>query len=61
MVDHEIATRNADPERVYVMGVSSGAMLTQALLAVYPDVFKAGLLLVGGRGGKASTAARCCR
>ena len=30
-------------------------------VAVFPDVFKAGLLLVGGRGGKASTAARCCR
>lgn len=42
MVQHELDTRNADPDRVYVMGVSSGAMLTQAMLAVYPDVFKAG-------------------
>jgi len=42
MVKYEITTRNADPNRVYVMGASSGAMLTEAMLAVYPDVFKAG-------------------
>jgi hypothetical protein len=27
---------------VYIMGISSGAMLTQAMCAVYPDMFKAG-------------------
>jgi poly(hydroxyalkanoate) depolymerase family esterase len=42
MVKYEITTRNADAGRVYVMGASSGAMLTEAMLAVYPDVFKAG-------------------
>lgn len=42
MVQYEETTRGADPNRVYAMGVSSGAMLTQALMAVYPDVFKAG-------------------
>jgi acetylxylan esterase len=42
MVKYEISKRNADPARVYVMGASSGAMLTEAMLAVYPDVFKAG-------------------
>ena len=30
MVEHEVATRGAYPDRVYVMGVSSVAMLTQA-------------------------------
>jgi poly(hydroxyalkanoate) depolymerase family esterase len=42
MVKYSIAKHAADANRVYVMGVSSGAMMTEALLAVYPDVFKAG-------------------
>jgi acetylxylan esterase len=42
MVNFEIAKRRADANRVYIMGSSSGAMLTEAMLAVYPDVFKAG-------------------
>jgi poly(hydroxyalkanoate) depolymerase family esterase len=42
MVKYSIAKHGADGSRVYVMGVSSGAMMTEALLAVYPDVFKAG-------------------
>jgi acetylxylan esterase len=42
MVEYEIAHRGADANRVYIMGASSGAMLTEAMLAVYPDVFKAG-------------------
>jgi poly(hydroxyalkanoate) depolymerase family esterase len=42
MVEYQVAKRNADAGRVYIMGTSSGAMLTQAMLAVYPDVFKAG-------------------
>jgi poly(hydroxyalkanoate) depolymerase family esterase len=42
MVQYEITKRSANPDRVYAMGASSGAMLTEALMAVYPDVFKAG-------------------
>jgi poly(hydroxyalkanoate) depolymerase family esterase len=42
MVQYEITKRGADPNRVYATGTSSGAMMTEALLAVYPDVFKAG-------------------
>ncbi len=42
MVKYEVSKRNADATRVYMMGASSGAMLTEAMLAVYPDVFKAG-------------------
>jgi poly(hydroxyalkanoate) depolymerase family esterase len=42
MVKFEIAKRGADPNRVYATGTSSGAMMTEALLAVYPDMFKAG-------------------
>jgi acetylxylan esterase len=42
MVQYEIGHRGANANRVYAMGASSGAMLTEALMAVYPDVFKAG-------------------
>ncbi|MFJ3222352.1 PHB depolymerase family esterase [Streptomyces sp. NPDC086783] len=38
---------NADPERVYVTGASSGAMMTNVLLGDYPDVFKAGAAFMG--------------
>ncbi len=42
MVKYAIAKHAADASRVYATGTSSGAMMTEALLAVYPDVFKAG-------------------
>ncbi len=42
MVQYTITTYKANPDRVYATGTSSGAMMTEALLAVYPDVFKAG-------------------
>jgi poly(hydroxyalkanoate) depolymerase family esterase len=42
MVQYVIETYNADPTRVYAMGGSGGGMAVQALLAVYPEVFKAG-------------------
>lgn len=42
MIQYEITTRGANPNRVYVMGVSSGAFMVQALAAVYPEVFQAG-------------------
>jgi acetylxylan esterase len=38
---------NGDPNRVYVTGASSGAMMTNVLLANYPDVFKAGAAFMG--------------
>ena len=47
MVKYSISNHGADASRVYVMGVSSGAMMTEALLAVYPDVFKAGVEFSG--------------
>ncbi|NEA49024.1 PHB depolymerase family esterase [Streptomyces sp. SID10815] len=37
----------ADPDRVYVTGASSGAMMTNVLLGDYPDVFKAGAAFMG--------------
>ena len=42
MVTYAITKHAADASRVYATGTSSGAMMTEALLAVYPDVFKAG-------------------
>lgn len=47
MVDFTLQEFDANPERVYVTGDSSGGMMTQALLALYPDVFKAGAALAG--------------
>jgi len=42
MVKYTITKYGANADRVYATGTSSGAMMTEALLAVYPDVFKAG-------------------
>ncbi|AVT38595.1 PHB depolymerase family esterase [Plantactinospora sp. BB1] len=36
-----------DPNRVYATGSSSGGMMTNAMLALYPDVFKAGAAFMG--------------
>ncbi|KAF9895278.1 hypothetical protein FE257_000181 [Aspergillus nanangensis] len=47
MVKHTISKYNADPRRVFVTGSSSGAMMTQTLLAAYPDVFAAGSAFSG--------------
>jgi acetylxylan esterase len=38
---------HADRHRVFVTGLSSGAMMTNVLLGVYPDVFKAGSAYAG--------------
>jgi poly(hydroxyalkanoate) depolymerase family esterase len=42
MVKYALEKYNGDPTRVYVMGGSGGGMCTQALLATYPEIFKAG-------------------
>ncbi len=47
MVEHAIATYGANADRVYITGDSSGGMMTQAMLAVYPDVFKGGAEFAG--------------
>ena len=38
---------NGNPNQVYVTGASSGAMMTNVMLADYPDVFKAGAAFMG--------------
>src|SRR6185295_14242854 len=44
---YAIAQKQANANRVYIMGASSGAMVTQAMLAVYPEVFKGGAEFAG--------------
>ncbi|MGK3997532.1 extracellular catalytic domain type 1 short-chain-length polyhydroxyalkanoate depolymerase [Sorangium sp. So ce1024] len=47
MVKYALTKYNGNPQRVYAVGGSSGAMMTQALLAVYPDIFRAGAARAG--------------
>jgi acetylxylan esterase len=47
MVKYALAKYKADPTRVYAFGGSSGAMMTQALMGVYPDIFAAGVAISG--------------
>ncbi|KAL2147718.1 hypothetical protein VTI28DRAFT_7070 [Corynascus sepedonium] len=41
MVRYALDEYNGDPSRVFVTGESSGAMMTQVMAAVYPDLFAA--------------------
>ena len=47
MVKYALTKYDGDASRVYIFGGSSGGMLTQAMLAVYPDVFRAGSARAG--------------
>lgn len=47
MIDHTTARYGVDTSRIYATGVSSGAMMTNVLLALYPDVFAAGAAFAG--------------
>jgi acetylxylan esterase len=47
MVRWAIKKYDADKERVFVTGTSSGAMMTNVLLGSYPDVFAAGSAWAG--------------
>lgn len=47
MVQYVEQHYNGDASRVYVTGLSSGAMMTNVLLGDYPDVFKAGAAYAG--------------
>lgn len=42
MVAYTAQTYNTDPARTFVMGFSSGGMMTNVLAGAYPDVFVAG-------------------
>jgi acetylxylan esterase len=47
MVRYALTKYSADPKRVYAVGGSSGGMMTQALLGVYPEIFMAGAARAG--------------
>lgn len=42
MVKYAISTYKANASRVFAVGISSGAMMTNVLMGAYPDVFAAG-------------------
>ncbi|KAI0373431.1 alpha/beta-hydrolase [Pilatotrama ljubarskyi] len=41
---YAIANWGVDPDRVFAVGTSSGAMMTSVLAGAYPDIFKAGIV-----------------
>ena len=47
MVKYALTKYSADASRVYIAGGSSGGMMTQAMLALYPDIFRAGMSRAG--------------
>lgn len=47
MVRYTLQRYGGDASRVFVTGVSSGAMMTNVMLANYPDVFAAGAVFAG--------------
>src|SRR5207248_531414 len=47
MVDYMRKNYSIDANRVFVTGLSGGANMSAALLAVYPDVFAAGSINAG--------------
>jgi len=47
MVEYVITQKNADKNRVFAAGFSSGGCMTNTLLAIYPDVFAGGSAMPG--------------
>jgi acetylxylan esterase len=47
MVKYTLSKYNGDAGRVYSVGGSSGGIMTEALLGVFPDIFMAGVSLMG--------------
>jgi len=47
MVGYVESQYNVDADRIFVAGVSSGAMMTNVMLALYPEVFSAGAAFAG--------------
>jgi acetylxylan esterase len=47
MVKYTLTKYSGDANRVYSVGMSSGGIMTEALLGVYPDVFMGGVSIMG--------------
>ena len=50
-VNYVVEQYNADADRVFIIGVSSGAMMGNVLSAIYPDVFAAASVYSGTAAG----------
>jgi poly(hydroxyalkanoate) depolymerase family esterase len=48
MVDTMKSTRGSDPARIFVTGMSAGGLMTEVMMAAYPDVFAGGAVNSGG-------------
>lgn len=55
MVQHALSQHAADPSRVFAVGTSSGAMMTNVLAATYPSLFRAASAYAGVPAGCFST------
>lgn len=55
MVLYAISEHGANADRLYSTGDSSGGMMTELLLALYPDLFKAGSAMAGMPAGCGAT------
>lgn len=47
MITWALKTYNGDPNKVFVVGDSSGAMMTNVMAATYPEMFRAGISISG--------------
>jgi poly(hydroxyalkanoate) depolymerase family esterase len=48
VLDDVLKQRNVEEERVFVYGLSAGAMMSVSLMVCYPETFKMGAILAGG-------------
>lgn len=48
MIDYAVNNFSVDTSKIFVTGLSAGAAMTTNMLAMYPDVFKAGAVFSGG-------------
>ena len=48
MVDTMKSSHNSDPARIFVTGMSAGGLMTEVMMAAYPDVFAGGAVNSGG-------------
>jgi feruloyl esterase len=55
MITKAVAVHGVDTRRVFICGLSAGGAMTGAMLAAYPDVFRAGAIIAGLPYGTAST------
>jgi poly(hydroxyalkanoate) depolymerase family esterase len=54
MVDSVLASRDVDPRRVFIAGLSAGGAMTMAMLMSFPERFEAGAVIAGVPFGLAS-------